>query len=39
MPNLNNKKQTNKSTIKQLHPTSLKEAIASHKSSNSVAAI
>lgn len=39
MPNLNTNKQAAKPTIKQLHPTSLKEAISSHKSANPVAAI
>ncbi|MGL5074401.1 MAG: hypothetical protein ACRDBG_00980 [Waterburya sp.] len=38
MPNLNTNKQATKST-KKLHSTSLKEAIASHKSANQVAAI
>jgi hypothetical protein len=39
MPDLNTKKQATKQTIKQLHSTSLKEAIASHKSVKPIPAI
>jgi hypothetical protein len=39
MPNLNINKQATKPNMRQLNPNSLKEAIASHKSSNPIAAI